>query len=208
MATVRNAGPVTVTPVGLHAIRWMGLWQSSAMVVALELLERKRHWMGTRSTTTMIAICYCFPYCFAGTRHCSGVHAICRSSGCTCGLWKACGCNGLWPLVVESLWLQWPVAAGCGKPVAALGATYQPCAAHAGQGIRCLRRSSRSVAFCLRGVGDPFALTYPRPTQPHSSHVHSCDLSLPTGAPATTGKAQDSAFRKAFIKALWASVRA
>ena len=27
--------------------------------------------------------------------------------------------------VVESLWLQWPVAAGCGKPVAALGATYQ-----------------------------------------------------------------------------------
>ena len=31
-------------------------------------------------------------------------------------LWKACGCNGLWPLVVESLWLQWPVAAGCGKP--------------------------------------------------------------------------------------------
>ena len=47
----------------------------------------------------MIAICYCFPYCFAGTRHCSGVHAICRSSGCTCGLWKACGCNGLWPLV-------------------------------------------------------------------------------------------------------------
>ena len=44
---------------------------------------------------------------------------------------------GLWPLVVESLWLQWPVAAGCGKPVAALGATYQPCAAHAGEGIRC-----------------------------------------------------------------------
>ena len=32
---------------------------------------------------------------------------------------EACGCNGLWPLVVESLWLQWPVAAGCGKPVAA-----------------------------------------------------------------------------------------
>ena len=32
------------------------------------------------------------------------VHAICRSCGCTCGLWKACGCNGLWPLVVESLW--------------------------------------------------------------------------------------------------------
>ena len=27
-------------------------------------------------------------------------------------------------MVVESLWLQWPVAAGCGKPVAALGATY------------------------------------------------------------------------------------
>ena len=37
---------------------------------------------------------------------------------------EACGCNGLWPLVVESLWLQWPVAAGCGKPVAAPGATY------------------------------------------------------------------------------------
>ena len=55
--------------------------------------------MGARSRTAMIAICYCFPYCFAGTRHCSGVHAICRSSGCTCGLWKACGCNGLWPLV-------------------------------------------------------------------------------------------------------------
>ena len=29
---------------------------------------------------------------------------------------EACGCNCLWPLVVESLWLQWPVAAGCGKP--------------------------------------------------------------------------------------------
>ena len=29
---------------------------------------------------------------------------------------EACGCNGLWPLVVASLWLQWPVAAGCGKP--------------------------------------------------------------------------------------------
>ena len=28
---------------------------------------------------------------------------------------EACGCNGLWPLVVESLWLQWPVAASCGK---------------------------------------------------------------------------------------------
>ena len=28
----------------------------------------------------------------------------------------ACGCNGLWPLVVANLWLQWPVAAGCGKP--------------------------------------------------------------------------------------------
>jgi hypothetical protein len=35
----------------------MGLWPSSAMVVAPELLERKWHWMGTRSTTTMIAIC-------------------------------------------------------------------------------------------------------------------------------------------------------
>ena len=116
VATVRNAGPMAVTPVGLLAIRWMGLWPSSAMVVALELLESNWLWMEARSTTTMIAICYCFPYCFAGTRHCSGVHAICRSSGCTCGLWKACGCNGLWPLVVESLWLQWPVAAGCGKP--------------------------------------------------------------------------------------------
>ena len=31
-------------------------------------------------------------------------------------LWKAYGCNGLWPLVVESLWLKWLVAAGCGKP--------------------------------------------------------------------------------------------
>ena len=60
VATVRNAGPVAVTPVGLLAIRWMGLWPSSAMVVALELLERKRHWMGTRSTTTMIAICSAF----------------------------------------------------------------------------------------------------------------------------------------------------
>ena len=48
VATVRNAGPVTVTPVGLHAIRWMGLWPSSAMVVALELLERKRHWSSLR----------------------------------------------------------------------------------------------------------------------------------------------------------------
>ena len=39
-----------------------------------------------------------------------------------CGrwLWKACGCTGLWPLVVESLWLQWPVAAGCGEHVAAI----------------------------------------------------------------------------------------
>ena len=60
VATVRNAGPVTVTPVGLLAIRWMGLWPSSAMVVAPELLERKWHWMGTRSTTTMIAICSAF----------------------------------------------------------------------------------------------------------------------------------------------------
>ena len=60
VATVRNAGPVAVTPVGLHAIRWMGLWPSSAMVVALELLERKRHSMGTRSTTMMIAICSFF----------------------------------------------------------------------------------------------------------------------------------------------------
>ena len=33
---------------------------------------------------------------------------------------QACGCNGLWPLVVESLWLQWPVAAGYGKPVSAM----------------------------------------------------------------------------------------
>ena len=29
---------------------------------------------------------------------------------------EACGCNGLWPLVVASLWLQCPVAAGYGKP--------------------------------------------------------------------------------------------
>ena len=40
MATVRNAGPVAVTPVGLLAKRWMGLWPLSAMVVAPELLER------------------------------------------------------------------------------------------------------------------------------------------------------------------------
>ena len=26
-------------------------------------------------------------------------------------------------MVVESLWLQWPVAAGCGKPVAAMAFT-------------------------------------------------------------------------------------
>ena len=56
-ATVRKAWPVTVTPVGLLAMRCMGLWPSSAMVVAPELLERKWHWMGTRSTQTMIAIC-------------------------------------------------------------------------------------------------------------------------------------------------------
>ena len=35
----------------------MGLWPLSAMVVAPELLERKWHWMRTRSTSTMIAIC-------------------------------------------------------------------------------------------------------------------------------------------------------
>ena len=33
---------------------------------------------------------------------------------------EACGCNGLWPLVVESLWLQWPVAPDCGKLVSAM----------------------------------------------------------------------------------------
>ena len=33
---------------------------------------------------------------------------------------QACGCNGLWPLVVESLWLHWPVAAGYGKPLSAM----------------------------------------------------------------------------------------
>ena len=60
VATVRNAGPVAVTPVGLHAIRWMGLWPSSAMVVALELLESNWLWMEARSTTTMIAICFAF----------------------------------------------------------------------------------------------------------------------------------------------------
>ena len=37
---------------------------------------------------------------------------------------EACSCNGLWSLIAESPWLQWHVAAGCGKPVAALGATY------------------------------------------------------------------------------------
>ena len=60
MATVRNAGPVTVTSVGLLAIRWMGLWPSSAMVVALELLEREWHWMEAGSTTIMITICSAF----------------------------------------------------------------------------------------------------------------------------------------------------
>ena len=29
---------------------------------------------------------------------------------------EACSCNGLWSLIVESLWLQWPGAAGCGRP--------------------------------------------------------------------------------------------
>ena len=57
MATVRNAGPMAVTPVGLLAIRWMGLWPSSAMVVALELIESNWLWMEARSTTTVIAIC-------------------------------------------------------------------------------------------------------------------------------------------------------
>ena len=59
VATVRNAPPVTVTPVGLLARRCMGLWPSSAMVVAPELFERKCHWMGTK-TTTMIAISSAF----------------------------------------------------------------------------------------------------------------------------------------------------
>ena len=60
VATVRNAGPMAVTPVGLLAIRWMGLWPSSAMVVPLELLESNWLWMEGRSTTTMIAICFAF----------------------------------------------------------------------------------------------------------------------------------------------------
>ena len=51
---------MAVTPVGLLAIRWMGLWPSSAMVVALELLESNWLWMEARSTTTMIAICFAF----------------------------------------------------------------------------------------------------------------------------------------------------
>ena len=50
---------------------------------------------------------------------------------------ETCGCNGLWPLVVESLWLQLPVAFGRRKPVAAPRGIYQLCAAHPGQGIRC-----------------------------------------------------------------------
>ena len=69
------------------------------------------------------------------------------------------------------------------SPVAAIGANYR-CSGVGAFDPRqkktqptCLRRNSRSVAFCLRDVGDPFALTYPRPTQPHSSHVHSRDLS-------------------------------
>ena len=49
---------------------------------------------------------------------CGHMESLCRNGlrphGCgkpvaamACGrwLWKACGCNGLWPLVVESLWL-------------------------------------------------------------------------------------------------------
>ena len=56
----RNAGPVTVIPVGLLEIKWMGLWPSSEMLVALKLPESKWLWMGTRSTTTMIAICSAF----------------------------------------------------------------------------------------------------------------------------------------------------
>ena len=46
MAVVRNAGPVAVTPVGLLEIKWMGLWPSSAMLVALKVIESKRLWMG------------------------------------------------------------------------------------------------------------------------------------------------------------------
>ena len=55
-----TAGPVAVIPVRLLEIKWMGLWPSSAIMVALKLPEPKWLWMGTRSTTTMIAICSAF----------------------------------------------------------------------------------------------------------------------------------------------------
>ena len=46
MATVRNAGPVAVTPVGLLEIKWMGMWPSSAMLMALKLPGSKWLLMG------------------------------------------------------------------------------------------------------------------------------------------------------------------
>ena len=76
MATVRNTGPVAVTPVGLLAKSWIGLWPLSAMLVAPKLLERKWLWMETRSTTTMMAICYAFRRLSGSmhNRHCDVLH--------------------------------------------------------------------------------------------------------------------------------------
>ena len=116
---VESAGPTTES--GCRAVDStgvQGLWPC---------LERKWQWMGTMSTTTMIAICCCFPYCFAGTRHCGGVHAICRSSGCTCALWKpvaamACG-RWLWQTCgcrACGRWLWKALAAGAMLPRALL----------------------------------------------------------------------------------------
>ena len=55
-SSLRTAGPVVVTPMALFKVRWMGLWPSSAMLVALIMLDSKWLWIGTRSTATMIAV--------------------------------------------------------------------------------------------------------------------------------------------------------
>ena len=55
--------------------------------------------------------------------------------------------------VVESLWLQWPVAAGCGKPVAA---RYSSCS------VVCHRLWSTDAAFLFKD----FSFTS-RPATPH-----------------------------------------
>ena len=44
MAVVRNAQPVAVTPMALLEVKWMGLWPSSAMLVALKVVESKWLW--------------------------------------------------------------------------------------------------------------------------------------------------------------------